>query len=99
MHSISSHDLLEYVKIQCDDKYAGRLTGTSEYQECAEWLAAMFKEWGLTPCTLHPDFSSSMLFSLRSKNTSYPSWRGVGCLEPFAFRSAIPAHRYCLLTS
>ena len=25
MHSISSHDLLEYVKIQCDDKYQGRI--------------------------------------------------------------------------
>jgi len=49
MHTISSHDLFEYVKIQCDDKYAGRLTGTAEYQECAEWLASMFKDWGLTP--------------------------------------------------
>lgn len=49
MHSISSHDLLEYVKIQCDDKYAGRLTGTPEYQECAEWLASMFEGWKLTP--------------------------------------------------
>jgi len=49
MHTISSHDLLEYVKIQCDEKYAGRLTGTAEYQQCAEWLASMFKEWGLTP--------------------------------------------------
>ncbi len=49
MHTISSHDLLEYVKIQCDEKYAGRLTGTAEYQQCAEWLASMFREWGLTP--------------------------------------------------
>jgi hypothetical protein len=49
MHSISSHDLLEYVKIQCDDKYQGRLTGTKEYQECAEWLAGEFAEWGLSP--------------------------------------------------
>ena len=49
MHTISSHDLLEFVAIQCDDKYAGRLTGTPEYQECAEWLASMFKGWGLTP--------------------------------------------------
>ena len=40
MHSISSHDLLEYVRIQCDEKYQGRLTGTKEYQECAEWLAS-----------------------------------------------------------
>jgi hypothetical protein len=49
MHSISSHDLLDYVMIMCDDKYQGRLTGTKEYQECAEWLAGQFSEWGLTP--------------------------------------------------
>ena len=49
MHSISSHDLLEYVKIQCDDKYQGRLTGTKEYQECAEWLASEFSGWGVEP--------------------------------------------------
>jgi hypothetical protein len=49
MHSISSHDLLEYVKIQCDDKYKGRLTGTPEYQACAEWLAGEFSEWGISP--------------------------------------------------
>lgn len=49
MHTISSHELLEYVAVQCDDKYAGRLTGTPEYQECAEWLASMFEGWGLTP--------------------------------------------------
>jgi len=49
MHSISSHDLLEYVIEQCDEKYEGRLTGTPGYQMCAEWLAGEFKEWGLTP--------------------------------------------------
>ena len=49
MHSISSHDLLEYVKVQCDEKYQGRLTGTKEYQECAEWLAGEFSGWGLAP--------------------------------------------------
>jgi hypothetical protein len=49
MHSISSHDLLEYVKIQCEDRYQGRLTGTKEYQDCAEWLAEEFSKWGLTP--------------------------------------------------
>lgn len=49
MHSISSHDLMEYVKVQCDDKYQGRLTGTKEYQECAEWLAGEFSGWGLVP--------------------------------------------------
>lgn len=49
MHSISSHDLLEYVRIQCDEKYQGRLTGTKEYQKCAEWLAGEFSHWGITP--------------------------------------------------
>jgi hypothetical protein len=49
MHSITSGDLFEYVKIQCDEKYQGRLTGTPEYQACAEWLAGQFKDWGLTP--------------------------------------------------
>jgi hypothetical protein len=49
VHSISSHDLLEYVKIQCDEKYQGRLTGTKEYQECADWLAWEFADWGLEP--------------------------------------------------
>jgi hypothetical protein len=49
MHSISSHDLLEYVKIQCDDKFQGRLTGTPEYQVCAEWLAGEFLKWGISP--------------------------------------------------
>lgn len=49
MHSISSHDLLEYVQIQCDEKYQGRLTGTKEYQECAEWLAGEMESWGVAP--------------------------------------------------
>ncbi len=49
MQSISSHDLLEYVVEQIDDKYEGRLTGTSGYQMCAEWLAGEFEKWGLTP--------------------------------------------------
>lgn len=49
MHTISSHDLLEYVMIQCDEKYQGRLTGTAEYQACAEWLAGEFESWGISP--------------------------------------------------
>ena len=49
MHSISSHQLLDDVKTQCDEKYQGRLTGTREYQECAEWLAGEFAGWGLEP--------------------------------------------------
>lgn len=49
MHSISSHDLLDYVKVMCDDKYQGRLTGTKEYQECAGWLAGELAGWGIEP--------------------------------------------------
>jgi hypothetical protein len=49
MHSISSNDLLNYVKIMCDEKYAGRLTGTKEYEDCAEWLAGELSKWGVAP--------------------------------------------------
>lgn len=49
VHSITSRDLLDFVKIQCDDKYQGRLTGTPEYQACAEWLSGEFNKWGLEP--------------------------------------------------
>jgi hypothetical protein len=49
MRSISSQELMDYVKIMCDEKYAGRLTGTKEYQDCAEWLAGEFSKWGLSP--------------------------------------------------
>ncbi len=49
MHSISSHDLMEYVRIQCDDRFEGRLTGTDEYMECARWLASFFEDCGLEP--------------------------------------------------
>lgn len=49
MHTITSRDLLDYVKIQIDDKYQGRLTGTKEYQLCADWLAGAFEEMGLKP--------------------------------------------------
>lgn len=49
MHTISSHDLFDYVKEQCKEKYGGRLTGTDEYQAAAEWVASMFAQWGLKP--------------------------------------------------
>ena len=49
MHSISSHKLFDYVKELASDKYAGRLTGTEEFNASAEWVASHFKKWGLTP--------------------------------------------------
>lgn len=49
MHLISSHTLLEYVKELTSEKYGGRLTGTKEYDACAEWVADLFSKFGLKP--------------------------------------------------
>lgn len=49
MHSISSHNLLEYVRELTSDKYAGRLTGTEEYRAAADWVASFFQKWGMSP--------------------------------------------------
>lgn len=49
MHSISSHDLFEYVSFMCDERFEGRLTGTDEYMNCARWLSSFFKDCGLEP--------------------------------------------------
>ncbi len=49
MHSISSHELFEYVKELASEKYEGRLTGTEGYNASAEWVAAHFKKWGILP--------------------------------------------------
>ena len=49
LHSISSHTLFGYVKELASDKYAGRLTGTEEYNASAEWVASHFKKWGIVP--------------------------------------------------
>ncbi|MFB0565653.1 MAG: M28 family peptidase [Candidatus Aminicenantaceae bacterium] len=49
LHSIYSQRLFDYVKELTSDKYAGRLTGTPEYKACAEWVASLFKEWGVLP--------------------------------------------------
>ncbi|KPK96407.1 hypothetical protein AMJ80_00005, partial [bacterium SM23_31] len=49
MHTISSNTIFEYVKEMASDKYAGRLTGTEEYNECAEWLISYLKKWKIKP--------------------------------------------------
>ena len=48
-HDISSHTLMAYVEEMSDDKYLGRLSGTPEYMEVAQWVAAQLKSWGLKP--------------------------------------------------
>ena len=49
LHSISSHDLMDYVEEMSADKYRGRLSGTPEYMAVAEWVAGNLKAWGIKP--------------------------------------------------
>lgn len=49
LHSISSHDLYEYVAELSSDYYEGRLTGTEGYDLAAEWVATKFYNLGLKP--------------------------------------------------
>ena len=49
LHSISSHTLYEYVQELVSDKYGGRLTGTAEYNACADWISSLLKKWGIRP--------------------------------------------------
>jgi hypothetical protein len=49
MHSISSHELHQYVKELTSPRFAGRLTGTAGYDSAAHWLARHFKCWGIQP--------------------------------------------------
>ncbi len=60
LHSISSHTLYEYVKELVSEKYGGRLTGTPEYNACADWVASLLEKWGVRPAgdggTYHQSF-------------------------------------------
>jgi hypothetical protein len=49
LHSVSSHRLYDYVKELVSEKYGGRLTGTAEYNFCADWVASLLKKWDLRP--------------------------------------------------
>ncbi len=49
LHTISSHQLLDYVKELVSEKYGGRLTGTKEYNACAAWVASLLQKWGFRP--------------------------------------------------
>lgn len=49
MHSISSHTLLEYVRLLSSDEYEGRLTGTASYNRAAQWAADLFRQWNVRP--------------------------------------------------
>jgi len=49
IRSISEPKMLDYAAELSSEKYAGRLSGTQEYQKAAEWVASLFKKWGLAP--------------------------------------------------
>jgi hypothetical protein len=49
MHSISSHSLLEYVRVLSSEQYEGRLTGTPSYNKAAQWTADLLKRWNVKP--------------------------------------------------
>ncbi len=49
MHLIRSETLYNYVKELTSEKYGGRLTGTAEYDACAEWVISLLKKWGVAP--------------------------------------------------
>ncbi|MGB7295034.1 MAG: M20/M25/M40 family metallo-hydrolase [Candidatus Aminicenantales bacterium] len=49
LHTISSHTLLGYVEELVSEKYGGRLTGTPEYDACADWIASLLEKWGIQP--------------------------------------------------
>lgn len=49
LQTISSHPLYGYVKELVSEKYGGRLTGTPEYDACADWVASLLEKWGIQP--------------------------------------------------
>jgi len=59
VHSISSHELFEYVRELALDKYGGRLTGTQEYLDSANWVISHFEKWGVAPGGDHNSYLQS----------------------------------------
>jgi hypothetical protein len=49
MHAVSSNAILDWVRELTSEKYAGRLTGTPEYDACAAWAAGLLKLWNYRP--------------------------------------------------
>ncbi len=46
-HQISEKEIYNWVETLSSPKYKGRLAGTREYIQAAEWVAVKLKEWGL----------------------------------------------------
>jgi len=48
-HTISSHDVLDYAKKLSSPEFKGRLSGSPEFMQAAQWVATKFEEWNVNP--------------------------------------------------
>ncbi len=48
-HSISSHELYDYMCKLTSDEWKGRLSGAPGYIQCAQWVASKLESWGVKP--------------------------------------------------
>jgi hypothetical protein len=48
-HRISEQEIYGWVEKLCSTEFKGRLTGTGEYIEAANWLAGKLNQWGVEP--------------------------------------------------
>ncbi len=47
--SVSSNELVEFATELSSEKYQGRLSGSAQYLQAAQWCAGKFSEWGVKP--------------------------------------------------
>ncbi len=48
-HSINANEIYDFVDYMSGDDLKGRLAGSPEYTQCAQWAANLFSSWGLLP--------------------------------------------------
>ncbi len=48
-HTITSEEMMMWIEKLCSPEFQGRLSGTSEYIACTEWVAEKLREWGIKP--------------------------------------------------
>lgn len=48
-HKITSEEMMSWLEKLCSPEFNGRLTGSSGFIASTEWVAGMFKEWGIKP--------------------------------------------------
>ncbi|MGM0504396.1 MAG: hypothetical protein ACQESQ_07225, partial [Bacteroidota bacterium] len=48
-HSISSHEILDYAKKLSSEEFKGRLSGSPEFMQAANWVANQLESWNVKP--------------------------------------------------